>query len=211
MSVTLDVSKLSGWLNADAACRVERRAARMRCGKRCGPGGVGWRRRNWHAQGGPDSRLGGGQGTRRAHVEHLLHVRDLGCVPIGNVRVKVLQVIEELAHVGDGRDVPVGDGAVHCNIYRGSRVGVVRLDRCLQGALGRECGQAGPRTPARAIASGGEGRGARPRATDEQLVGVGQGVCALPSRREGIRCGRRCGREAAGDRGARSVRGRARM
>ena len=26
MSVTLDVSKLSGWLNADADCRVERRA-----------------------------------------------------------------------------------------------------------------------------------------------------------------------------------------
>ena len=26
MSVTLDVSKLSGWLNADAYCRVQRRA-----------------------------------------------------------------------------------------------------------------------------------------------------------------------------------------
>ena len=26
MAVTLDVSKLSGWLNFDAACRVERRA-----------------------------------------------------------------------------------------------------------------------------------------------------------------------------------------
>ena len=26
MFVTLDVSKLSGWLNADACCRVERRA-----------------------------------------------------------------------------------------------------------------------------------------------------------------------------------------
>eukprot|EP00964_Phaeocystis_antarctica_P150808 scaffold118299_cov60-Phaeocystis_antarctica.AAC.1 len=26
MSQTLDVSKLSGWLNADASCRVERRA-----------------------------------------------------------------------------------------------------------------------------------------------------------------------------------------
>ena len=38
MVVTLDVSKLSGWLNADANCRVER--AGMRCGKRCGAGGV---------------------------------------------------------------------------------------------------------------------------------------------------------------------------
>mgnify|MGYP004088907117 CR=1 FL=1 len=35
MSVTLDVSKLSGWLKADAACRVERRA--------CDVGrGAGW-------------------------------------------------------------------------------------------------------------------------------------------------------------------------
>ena len=40
--------------------------------------------------------------------------------------------------------------------------------------------------------SRGEGRGARPRATDEQLVGVGQGGCVLPSRKEGIRCGVRC-------------------
>ena len=46
MVVTLDVSKLSGWLNADADCRVERRACAMREAVR--PGryeGVGWRRR----------------------------------------------------------------------------------------------------------------------------------------------------------------------
>eukprot|EP00964_Phaeocystis_antarctica_P130684 scaffold94562_cov58-Phaeocystis_antarctica.AAC.1 len=49
------------------------------------------------------------------------------------------------------------------------------------------------RTPARAVASRGEGRGARPRATDEQLVGVRQGVCVLPSRREGMHCEVRCG------------------
>ena len=30
--VTLDVSKLSGWLNADADCRVERRACNARRG-----------------------------------------------------------------------------------------------------------------------------------------------------------------------------------
>ena len=34
MSVTLDVSKLSGWLNADAYCRVETWACGV--GKRCG-------------------------------------------------------------------------------------------------------------------------------------------------------------------------------
>eukprot|EP00964_Phaeocystis_antarctica_P009641 scaffold5248_cov49-Phaeocystis_antarctica.AAC.4 len=33
MVVTLDVSKLSGWLNAAADCRVEGRA--VRCGARC--------------------------------------------------------------------------------------------------------------------------------------------------------------------------------
>eukprot|EP00964_Phaeocystis_antarctica_P105113 scaffold70189_cov57-Phaeocystis_antarctica.AAC.4 len=43
-----------------------------------------------------------------------------------------------------------------------------------------QCSLAASGSPARAIASGGEGRGARPRATDDQLVGVGQRVCALP-------------------------------
>eukprot|EP00964_Phaeocystis_antarctica_P036282 scaffold20724_cov60-Phaeocystis_antarctica.AAC.1 len=39
----------------------------------------------------------------------------------------------------------------------------------------------------------GEDRGARPRATDKQLVGVGQGVRALPSRKGGHAIGARCG------------------
>ena len=45
MVVTLDVSKLSGWLNANAYCRVERRG--VRCGTRCWPGreGVGRQQR----------------------------------------------------------------------------------------------------------------------------------------------------------------------
>ena len=47
--------------------------------------------------------------------------------------------------------------------------------------------RAASRTPARAVASRGKGRVAPPRATDQQLVGVGQGVCGLPGRREGIR------------------------
>ena len=45
---------------------------------------------------------------------------------------------------------------------------------------------AGPRTPVRAIASRGESRGARPCATDQQLVGIGQGGCALPRGKEGV-------------------------
>ena len=42
---------------------------------------------------------------RGAHVEHVAHVRDARRVPAGNVRVKVLQVTEEPAHVGDARDI----------------------------------------------------------------------------------------------------------
>jgi hypothetical protein len=41
MSVTLEVSQLSGWLKAGAYCRVERRG--VRCGVRCGPREAGGR------------------------------------------------------------------------------------------------------------------------------------------------------------------------
>ena len=80
MFVTLDVSKLSGWLNADAICRVERRACdargEVRPGRREALGGgdaIGV-----HAEG--PTRGCGGQGTREAHVEHGVHGRDLGRV-----------------------------------------------------------------------------------------------------------------------------------
>ena len=36
--------------------------------------GVGRRRRKWHARGGPDSRLGGEQGTRGAHLKHAVYI-----------------------------------------------------------------------------------------------------------------------------------------
>ena len=83
MFVTLDVSKLSGWLNADAPCRVERRACDA--GKRYGPGDVGalggGDATGMHGMHGDGPTQGwGGQGTRGAHPEHLLHVRDLGRV-----------------------------------------------------------------------------------------------------------------------------------
>ena len=67
MPVTLDVSKLSGWLNPDAACRVERRACDARRGAaREGEGAVG----GGDAIGmhGESPTQGcGGQGTRGAH------------------------------------------------------------------------------------------------------------------------------------------------
>ena len=59
MVMTLDVSKLSGWLNADAPCRVEKRAYGAARGARARRReGEGWRRRKRHARGGADSRLG---------------------------------------------------------------------------------------------------------------------------------------------------------
>ena len=75
MSVTLDVSRLSGWLNADARCRVERESIGggrhdMRASRR--KGGVGW-------SGGASSReapTAEAQGTRGAHVKHVPHVCD---------------------------------------------------------------------------------------------------------------------------------------
>ena len=55
MSVTLDVSKLSGWLNADAYCRVEKRACVMQGEVRAERReGVRRRRHKWQARGGPD-------------------------------------------------------------------------------------------------------------------------------------------------------------
>ena len=78
--VTLEVSKLSGWLKACAPCRVRREEHAMRC-ELCAVRreGVGRRRRKRRARGRADSRLGG-QGTRGAHLEHAVHGRDLGGV-----------------------------------------------------------------------------------------------------------------------------------
>ena len=55
MSVTLEVSKLSGWLKADAYCRVEGRACDYAGGRgasrEAGGPGVWWRHDKRHARG----------------------------------------------------------------------------------------------------------------------------------------------------------------
>jgi len=84
MVVTLEASKLSGWLKADAACRVEGRACDAG-GKRCEPGGgracgVVAARQEACTGKRPDSRLVGVKGTRGAHAEHVAHVLDAGGV-----------------------------------------------------------------------------------------------------------------------------------
>ena len=101
MSVTLDVSKLSGWLNAVAYCRESKGGHAMReevwPGRR---GGVGWRRRNRHARGWLVQGCGG-QGTRGAHREHALHGRDLG-------RVEAERLVERR------RDLPSRKAGMRC-------------------------------------------------------------------------------------------------
>eukprot|EP00964_Phaeocystis_antarctica_P101160 scaffold66663_cov40-Phaeocystis_antarctica.AAC.1 len=60
MAVTLEVSKLSGWLNADAPCR-ESKGGIIRCGAGCCPGGGSWRATAVHAacRGGDRLQIGG--------------------------------------------------------------------------------------------------------------------------------------------------------
>ena len=79
MPLTLDVSKLRGWLNADAPCRVDR--GRTMRGARCGPGGgratLGRRRRKRHARGRPDF-----QGVRvRARAGRTTNMRNMFVTP----------------------------------------------------------------------------------------------------------------------------------
>ena len=66
MVVTLDVSKLSGWLNTDADCRESKAGHAMR-GEVLWPGGGRWRATAVQAArtGGLDYRLGAGHGAER--------------------------------------------------------------------------------------------------------------------------------------------------
>ena len=77
MSVTLEVSKLSGWLNTVADCR-ESKGRAYGAGRGCGPadGGDGVQRA------GEGSTADWGQNRRGAHLEHALHARDAGGIPV---------------------------------------------------------------------------------------------------------------------------------
>jgi len=81
MSVTLEVSKLSGWLKACAFCRVEREGHAMR-GEvaRREAGGHGAAAAQAACSGKARLKAVGGQGTHGAHVKHEAHGRDLGGV-----------------------------------------------------------------------------------------------------------------------------------
>ena len=64
MSVTLEVSKLSGWLNADARCRESEEGHAMR-GAVHGSGGSRATAAHAACRGGLDCRLGAGHGEER--------------------------------------------------------------------------------------------------------------------------------------------------
>eukprot|EP00964_Phaeocystis_antarctica_P062121 scaffold37175_cov53-Phaeocystis_antarctica.AAC.2 len=68
MSVTLDVSKLSGWLNAVASCRVERRAcgAERGAGREAGGRGPAAARERHARREGPALKAGGAIGHARS-------------------------------------------------------------------------------------------------------------------------------------------------
>jgi len=78
ISVTPDVSKVSGWLNALASCRVRKTA--YHSGRGAGREVEGQRWRERYAQGEPDSKTGGQGHARSAHLKHVGHVRDAGRV-----------------------------------------------------------------------------------------------------------------------------------
>ena len=81
MSVTLEVSKLSGWLNADAYCRESKGGHTVRDGVRAGWREVEGDRGARSAQGRARLQIGG-RARGGAHLEHGVHSRDAGGIPV---------------------------------------------------------------------------------------------------------------------------------
>eukprot|EP00964_Phaeocystis_antarctica_P028543 scaffold16104_cov47-Phaeocystis_antarctica.AAC.2 len=97
MVVTLEVSKLSGWLNADVRCRESKGGHTLRDDVRgMWEAGGGGRPRCTHSVQ-ARARLQMKQGTRGgAHVEHVAHVRDAGGVEAQRLveRIRALPRVE---------------------------------------------------------------------------------------------------------------------
>eukprot|EP00964_Phaeocystis_antarctica_P064762 scaffold39005_cov47-Phaeocystis_antarctica.AAC.1 len=182
MSVTLDVSKLSGWLKADAPCRVENRAYDAGRGAEREAEGVGavaaQARRAWRAA---DLKAGEAEGTRGAHHKHVPHARDLG-------RVESQRLVEH------HRLLPSRKEGIRCGTRCEPEGG-----RAWGGAGGVQGGGSDSRLGAQGT------RGAHVervvhgcdagRVEAQRLVERNR---ALPSQMQGIRCGSRCG--AGGER-----------
>ena len=125
MSVTLEVSKLSGWLKTDAPCRVERGGYTIgiRCGapvRRRADREGGWPRA-WGgggasgAQGG--ARLKAGGQAQAAHPEHLPHRCDAG-------RVKAERLVKRR------RLLPSRKESIRCEVRAGRREGREGREAC---------------------------------------------------------------------------------
>ena len=98
IAVALDVSKLTGWLNTSANCRVKVHAIRG-ASEVCGPGrgleggGAGACGAGAGAQAARTRRSRDwGQGTRDGHHKHAVHVRDAGRVEAHQL-VEILRVL----------------------------------------------------------------------------------------------------------------------
>ena len=120
MFSTLEVSQLSGWLNASAPCRVETGAWEE--GRHAGPGdgrGRGAAAAAQAACAGRTPNCGGcavARATRGAHHKHEVHVFDAGSVPARNVSVKrcyARSVVYELQQVRHGGHVPRPNRPIH--------------------------------------------------------------------------------------------------
>ena len=136
MFVTLDVSKLSGWLNFCAACRVEQGGRAMRGEVRVEGGRVRGAAAA-HASGmhaaADLTRLQGGLGAllrahaRRAHREHANHARDAG-------RVEVQRLVERPRPLPSRKEDSELSGAGGC-------LGRRQRTRCARG--GPDCSEQG--------------------------------------------------------------------
>jgi len=117
MSVTLEVSRLSGWLNARPSCRVEGRGTcTFDAGRGAGQevGGLEAAAAQAACSGKARLKAVGGQGTRGAHVEHVAHVRDLG-------GVKAQRLVERARALPSRREGHAMRGEVRAGRWEGVR------------------------------------------------------------------------------------------
>ena len=167
MVVTLEVSKLSGWLNAASFCRESKGGNAVR-GEVYGSAGGGQRRPRCKQRVGQGStaHMGHGKGTvnmKLVVVKGVRRKQRAGCGSGRRLRAQGRRGAhpEHLVHVCDAGGIPVGNvrvetiqvleeathvgdgrdvpvGDVAVRCNGGSRVSVVGLDLRLQGGLGRE-------------------------------------------------------------------------
>jgi len=207
MVVTLEVSKLSGWLKADASCRVEGRACDAG-GERCEPEGgracgvVAAHKR--HARGWPDVRPVRAKGTRGAHGEHVAHGRDAG----GVEAQRLVEGRRLLPSRREGMRCSCDAGGRRCEPGGGRAWGVVAAHKRHARGCGLTQGLGAKGTREAHVEHGAHGRDAG--GVEAQRLVEGQRL--LPSRGEGMRCGgercepeggRACGVVAAHKRHAR--------